>query len=483
MMEHVETLINRLAAVVWGPALLVLLLGAGGYFTLRTRFFQVTRWPTIWRRTFGTLFRGGRGRSGGLTPFRAMSVALASSVGTGNIVGVAAALMVGGPGAVFWMWVSAFLGMATKYAEVVLAQLYRRADGKGGYMGGPMYVIRDALGSPLLAGAFAALGMLASLGVGNMIQAGALSQVAVELTGAAPQFVGLAATAAAGVVVLGGARTVGRVTEALVPFMAGLYILGALAILAVHAGRIPASLALIFRDAFQPGPAAAGAGGFLLSQAVRTGLARGVFSNEAGLGSSAIAHAAADAKSPVEQGFWGTMEVFLDTLVICTLTALALLSSGVYSQWRALASAGILPVLAGAAGPASAAADPNAPLPLLAFSGTLGPWGGGLLGICTVLFALATILGWSFYGEACCRYLFARWERRAVLCYRVFYIAAVYLGCTWSFGLLWGLSDILNGLMAVPNLISLFLLSGAVVKATDGYFGKREKLRKPSLRL
>ncbi|MDR3207275.1 MAG: sodium:alanine symporter family protein [Oscillospiraceae bacterium] len=470
-----EQLINRLASVVWGPVMLALMLGAGLYFTLRGRCLQVRHWPTIWRRTFGDMIRGGRGRSAGITPFQAVSTALASTVGTGNIVGVAAVLMAGGPGAVFWMWVSAFLGMATKYAEVVLAQTYRRPDGRGGFLGGPMYVIRDALGRPLLAGAFAVLGMLASFGVGNMIQAGALSQAVVELTGASPRLVGLLAMAVAGAVVLGGARLVARVTETLVPFMAGLYILGALAILAVHIGRVPAALALIVREAFRPGPAAAGAGGFLLSRALRTGLARGVFSNEAGLGSAAIAHAAADAKSPVEQGFWGAMEVFLDTLVICTLTALALLSSGVYSRWQALVTAGALPALAEAAGPVSAAADPNAPLALLAFTGTLGPWGGMLLGICTTLFALATIIGWSFYGESCCRYLFPRWENRAVLCYRVVYIVAVYLGSTWSFGLLWGLSDVLNGLMAVPNLIALFLLSGIVVKATNSYFAEERR--------
>ncbi len=473
--------VDGLAAFVWGPVMLVLLLGVGLYFSARTGFLQVTRWRDVWRRTIGDLLRGGAKKSEGITPFQAVSTALASSVGTGNIIGVAAALMSGGPGAIFWMWVSAFLGMMTKYAEVVLAQKYRRPDGQGGFLGGPMYVIRDGLKWPRMAWAYALLCMLASFGVGNMIQTGAIAQAVTGIAPVSPAVVGLITMVLAGTVVLGGTRTIARVTEKLVPFMAGLYIACTLVILALNAARILPSLMLIFREAFRLKPMAAGAGGYLLTRALQVGLARGVFSNEAGLGSAAIAHAAADAKHPAEQGFWGAMEVFLDTIVICTLTALAILASGVYERWQMLAAAGILPAggpgLGSLAAGAPASGD-SAPLALQAFTGTLGQTGGILLGVCTVLFALATIIGWSFYGEICCRYLFPKKEKLALWSYRIAYIGVIYLGATLNLNFLWSLSDVLNGLMAFPNLIALFMLCGVVVKATKQYFdrGRRGRL-------
>ncbi len=469
-----EKLVTALASVIWGPIMIALLLGVGLYYTVRTQFLPVRHFRLIWQKTMGGLLKGHRQKSEhGITPFQAVSTALASTVGTGNIVGVAAALMTGGPGAIFWMWVSALLGMATKYAEVVLAQTYREKDRKTGYVGGPMYVIRNGLNSPVLAGLFALLCMLASLGVGNMIQAGAISQAVTSLTPVPASLVGVVVMGLTGVVILGGTRVIARVTEKLVPLMAALYIGGTLLILIIHWQRVIPSLLLIFKEAFRLTPMAAGAGGYLLTRSLKVGLARGVFSNEAGLGSAAIAHAAADVKHPSEQGFWGAMEVFLDTIVICTLTALAILASGVFSRWQMLTQSGILPAVGPGIGSLTAGtpeAGESAPLALQAFTGSLGQAGGIVLGVCTVLFALATIMGWCFYGECCCRFLFRKNEKIALALYRVLYILVIYLGATLNLNLLWGLSDVLNGLMAFPNLVALFLLSGTVIKVTKQYF-------------
>ncbi|MDR0380922.1 MAG: amino acid carrier protein [Oscillospiraceae bacterium] len=439
---------------LWGPVMLALLLGAGVWLTARTGCLPLTRWRAMWRRTFGDLLAGRSSSAGGLTPFQAMSTALASTAGTGNVTGVAAALMAGGPGAVFWMWVSAFFGMATKYAEVVLAQRYRRRDGQGGYRGGPMYVLRDGLGLPRLAALFALAALPASVGMGNMVQSAALAQAAHGLWAVPVGRSGLAAALITALVVAGGARAVARTAQTLVPCVAGLYLLGALAVLALCCDRILPSLARIAQDAFALRPAAAGAGGYALSQALRVGLARGAFSNEAGLGSASIAHAAAGAREPVEQGFWGAMEVFLDTLVLCTLTALVILASGAFDAWRA-----------GAAGGAET-------LAISAFTRALGPAGAWLAGVCTILFALGSLLGWCFYGEQCCAYLFPGAARRARRLFRAGYIAAVYGGAVLRPALLWSLADLCNALMAVPNLTALFLLSGTVARMTRDYWSR-----------
>jgi len=459
MGDWLTNTIEALKDFVWGPAMMVLLLGAGLFFTVGGRFIQVTKWPEIWRQTFGGLLRGKAEKKGGVTPFQAVSTALASTVGTGNIVGVAAAMALGGPGAIFWMWVSAFLGMMTKYAEVVLAQIYRRPDGHGGYIGGPMYVIRDGLHNKLLAGIFAVFGLLASFGVGNMIQVVAIVKTVGPMTNLPNQTIGLATMLITGAVILGGAKVIIKVTEKLTPFMAGLYILAALMIILLNTKNLPQAFGLIFKDAFKPIPAVAGIGGFLLTNTLREGLACGMFSHEAGMGSSAIAHASANVDDPVKQGFWGTMEVFIDTIVMCTLTALAILTSGVYI--RSVPGAGDTPNLA-----------------LFAFTKTFGSTGGLVLGISTALFAIGAIIGWQFYGEACCRYLFPRSEKRIAFGYRLFYIAAVFVGSTQTLDLLWNLCKALNGLMAIPNLIALFLLSGVLFKATKRYFEKEKMSRK-----
>ncbi len=446
-MDAVEQFLDAVGAVVWGPVLLILLIGAGLYFTLGTRALAFRRFGLFWRVTFGALGKKKNGNTGGITPFQAVSTALASTVGTGNVVGVSAALILGGPGAIFWMWVSAALGMMTKYAEVVLALKYRTKDKDGGWMGGPMFVIARGLKKPLLAGVFALFGMLASFGIGNMTQANALAGAVSELVPVSRPVIGLVLMVLAGLVIFGGIRGISRVTSFLVPFMAGFYILGCLAVLVLQAQEIPRAFALIFREAFRVPAMAGGLAGYTMARALRIGVARGVFSNEAGLGSAAIAHAAADAHDPVEQGLWGAMEVFLDTLVICTLTALVILTSGVFAPGAA----------------------PDAPLTLLAFENVLGPWGRDVVGLSVSLFAVATILGWCYYGETCCAFLFRRAQARARRIYRLFYLAAIFLGANARLGVVWGLSDILNGLMALPNLIALFCLSGLVFRETRRY--------------
>ncbi len=459
-------LVESAQRMVWGPVMMVLLLGAGLYFTVRTGFFQLRHAKRIWNRTLGDLLHGRAQKSeNGMTPFQAMSTALASTVGTGNIVGVAGALMLAGPGAVFWMWVSALLGAMTKYAEVVLAQKYRRPDGKGGHMGGPMVVMRDGLKRPRLGALYAILCLVASLGVGNMVQSSAATEVVTASWPVSPSVVGLILAVVVGAVVVGGARSIARVTERLVPFMALLFLVFALIVIGCHADRVIPAFASIFREAFRFGPMAAGAGGYLLSRTLRVGLARGVFSNEAGLGSAAIAHAAAEVKEPVEQGFWGIMEVFLDTIVICTVTALVILTSGVYSLSPLPAapseiSSGALtslPVLS------------EQPLAMQAFTGTLGSVGGFVLTVCTVLFAVATIIGWYYYGEVCVGYLFTKSQKRARYAYRLFYVLAVYPGAVMRVDVVWQLADVLNGLLALPNMLSLLLLSGVVFAETKRY--------------
>ncbi len=464
-------LTSGLQRIVWGPVMIVLLMGAGVYFSLGTGFMQLRSFGLIVRKTLGNLFAGRGEKTRGISPFAAVSTALASTVGTGNIVGVAAALTLGGPGAIFWMWVSAFLGMMTKYAEVVLAQKFRRPDGRGGFFGGPMYAMRDGLGRPGLAGLYATLCLLASMGVGNMVQSGAISETVRSVFPVSSALIGLIVTLLSGAVILGGVRSIARVTEKLVPFMALLYIGLSVLILFCQYQRILPALASIVREAFRFGPIAAGTGGYALSRTLTVGLARGVFSNEAGLGSASIAHAAADAAHPVEQGFWGAMEVFLDTIVICTITALVILCSGAYVFPGAIPPPDplVIPMTVADAGVLSAAMPQTMPLTTQAFVSTLGTWGGILLMVCTVLFALATIIGWSFYGDTCCVYLFPKKQRLARRVYRLLYLVFVYAGAQIRVDLIWHVSDIFNGLLAIPNLISLFLLSGIVFSTTRAY--------------
>lgn len=410
---------------VWGVPAMALLLAVGICMSITTRFVQVRKLGASLRQVGWSLRRP----SGGVSSFQAVCTALAATVGTGNIAGVAGAIALGGPGAVFWMWISAFFGMATKYAEVVLAMGYR----KGG-AGGPMYYIERGMGKKWLAVLFAWFAMLASLGIGNMAQ---VNTIAVSIRSALPRWqpeplallTGLAAAVLVGAVTLGGARQVGQVMERLVPMVAVCYLLGSGAVLAAHASRLPAVFSSIFREAFSP-RAAIGGG---MGAAIRWGVSRGIFSNEAGLGSAPMAHAAADAR-PRDQGLLGIFEVFLDTVVLCTLTALTILVSGV-------------PVPYGQSAGANLATE--------ALATVFGSHASGMMAVCLSLLALATLVSWQLYGVRCAGYLFGT---RGEQIYRLIYLAVIVLGATMDLAWAWTLSDLFNGLMALPNLAALLAL-------------------------
>ncbi len=436
---------------VWGPPMLVALVGTGVFLTFRARFFQVRKFGFAMRNTIA-LVLGGRSRKAderNISPFQAVSTALASTVGTGNIVGVATAITVGGPGAVFWMWVSAFFGMMTKFAEIVLALKYRETNAQGQYAGGPMYYIKNGLRQPWLAAVFAVFATLATFGIGNMTQANSVATAFESSFGISPAVMGLVLVVLTAVVILGGIKSIARVTERLVPFMAVFYVLLSLVLLAINIGELLPSLSLIVHAAFNPEAAFGGAAGYTIVSAIRMGVARGVFSNEAGLGSAPIAHAASNAREPVEQGLWGIFEVFVDTIVICTMTALVIMTTGVWQGTQT-----------------------GAALTIAAFNhGLPGTFGGVGLTIGLALFAYSTILGWSYYGEKSLEYLFRNTGKTttAILVYRIVFVAAVFVGSVGGLHTVWDLADTLNGLMAIPNLIAVLLLSGVVIGEMKSY--------------
>ncbi len=433
-------MLQTLSDLLWGVPTMALMLLVGLVMTIRTRFVQV--------RKLGASFRF-VGRSitaptDGVSPFQAVCTALAATVGTGNIAGVAGALALGGPGAVFWMWVSAFLGMATKYAEVVLAMAYRRKSGEH-WQGGAMYCIRDGMGKPGLAALFAVFTVLASFGMGNMAQ---VNTIAASVRTALPNLrpeplllcTGMAVSVLVVLVTTGGARRIGTVMERLVPVVAVAYLFGSAAVLASHWERIPLAFSAIFRGAFSPKALLGGGAGIGLRQAMRWGISRGVFSNEAGLGSAPMAHASAEAK-PEEQGLMGIFEVFLDTIVLCTLTALTILVSGV-------------PIPYGeAAGVELAAA---------ALETVFGGSAAGLLSVCVTLLALATLISWQLYGARCAAFLFGG---RGEAVYRLLYAAVILLGATMELSAAWTVSELFNGLMVLPNLFMLLALRKDIVSS------------------
>ena len=441
---------EAVSRIVWGPGMLLLLMGTGVWLTLRLRWVQLTRFPLMMRKTLGSLSRGRRAaRGGNLTPFQAMTTALAGTVGTGNIAGVTGAIFLGGPGAVFWMWVAAFFGMATKMVEIVLAVDYRETDAGGGHRGGPMYYMERGLGARWLALLFSLAGGLAAFGIGNVAQSCEIAAAMEGLLGWRPGVTGLLLTLVVGAALLGGIRRIGRVTAGLVPFMALLYLAAGAAVILPRLPQVPAALAAIFRGAFSPAAVGGGTAGWLL--AMRQGIARGVFSNEAGLGSAPMIHAAADTDQPVEQGMWGVFEVFADTIVICTVTALVVLLSG------------ILEVPGGLDAYPSAGAAATA-----AFQRTLpGGLGDTVLQISMLCFALSTILSWSCYGQLCWGYLTGN---RALPLYRICFALVCAAGAVGGGQLMWDLSDTLNGLMAIPNLIAL---SGGAVRRIRRYFARQ----------
>ncbi|SES74070.1 alanine or glycine:cation symporter, AGCS family [Natronincola peptidivorans] len=443
----IESLNSTINGLVWGPYMLILLVGTGVFFSFKTNFLQIREFGFTMKETLMKIFdKPEDSQEGDITPFQALATALAATIGTGNIAGVATAIAIGGPGAIFWMWVSAFFGMMTKFAEVVLAIKYREKNAEGSFVGGPMYYIEKGLGLKWLAVIFSIFGALAAFGIGNMVQSNSVAAALGEYN-VPPLVTGIALAVAAGAVILGGLKRIASVTERIVPVMAVFYIIGAVIILITHIGQIPAAFGLIFKHAFTPASAVGGFTGAVVMQAMRFGVARGVFSNEAGLGSAPIAHAAARTDHPVRQGLWGIFEVFADTIVICTLTALAIISTGVWSS--------------GVTGAALTTSAFNKGLP--------GP-GGVIVAIGILFFAFSTILSWAYYGEKCAEHILGSGINKF---YRILWLPLIIVGAVGSLDLIWDIADTLNGLMAVPNLIGLLGLSGVVIKLTKEFFTEK----------
>jgi AGCS family alanine or glycine:cation symporter len=459
MLESFAKLVGDLDGIVWGPYVLIpLLLIVGVVMTVGLRFMSWRQIP----HAFAIMWRGRRHdpeHKGELTPFRALMTSLAATVGTGNIVGVATAILLGGPGAVFWMWVTGFLGMATKFCEATLAVKYREVTPDGKFVGGPMYYIKNGLGPnwKWMATLFAIFGTVASFGIGNMTQANAITANVVNLAGTynvslSPWVVAILLLVLAGAVLLGGLKRIGAVAGTLVPVMAVVYVIGGLIVLGANIDKVPGAIGLIFECAFKGTAAVGGFAGAGVAMAIRFGMARGMFSNEAGLGSAPIAHATAIVDNPVKQGLLGMIDPFLDTIIICTMTALVILVSG---QWMA---PGIAEAGAGT-------------LTSQAFSTAMGDFGTWLVTIGLLLFAFSTILGWCVYGERCVIYLFGH---QASMPFRVVFTLVVPVGALAKLSLVWDLSDLFNGLMALPNLIALLLLSPVVFKMAREYFSENK---------
>ena len=455
-MESLNAMVNSLNGLVWGPPMLALILGTGLFLMLGLKFMPLTKIIPGFRLLWQGRKKGAEG-SGEISPFQALMTCLAATVGTGNIAGVATAIFLGGPGALFWMWCTALVGMATKYAEVVLAVHYREVDDRGEHVGGPMYAIKNGLGRKWLwlGGAFALFGGFAGFGIGNMVQVNSMAQALSSTFGVPAWLTGVVSMVLVGLVILGGIRRIGKVAATLVPLMCVIYILGAVVVLAMNYQAIPDAFALIFHHAFNPVAATGGFAGAAVMAAIRFGVARGIFSNEAGLGTAGIAQAAGTTDSPVRSGLIGMLGTFIDTLIICTLTGLAIITTGVWTS--------------GVSGAALSAA---------AFEAAMPGFGGALLSIALVVFAFTTILGWSYYGEKCWEYMVGT---RAILPYRLLWVLAVPFGAVAQLDFAWLLSDTLNGLMAIPNLIALLLLSPVVIKLTRNYFAKPQAAEQVAL--
>ena len=445
--------------VLWGPPMLIFLVGVGLYITFRIRFLQFTRFGLMWRETAAKIFRRGSGADGDVTPFQAMSVAMGGTVGVGNIAGVATAIALGGPGAIFWMWISGVVGMGTKFAEVVLGVHYRKRDGDGPMMGGAMMYITRGMGKRWkpLAVLFCIFGALAGLGIGNMVQAHEVTAGVERLFGGDSStgplwqvrwWTGGLLGLTVGLVTLGGIKRIANVAMFCVPFMCTLYMLAAFVVIAMYITDVPQILSMIVQKAFTPAAAFGGAAGAGMMMAIRYGIARGVFSNEAGLGSSPMAHATAKTDHPARQGLWGVFEVFFDTIIMCTATALVILLTGVWTG------------TSGATG---------AKLTINAFSVPFGDTIGiSLVTFCMILTAYDTILAWCFYGETCCSFVLGH-SKTVRTTYRVLWLPFILIGALWKSDTIWDVSDTLNALMAIPNLIALFALTGVVVVLTRGF--------------
>ena len=464
-MEKILEVLSRALSFIYDNILsitmMVMLIIVGIFLTVRTRGLQFRRFGYVMKNTVGSLFNSDvHKKDGGVSPFQAVTTALAGTIGTGSIAGLATALVLGGPGAVFWMWVSALVGMVTKYSEITLALRYRERGEDGILRGGPMYYIKNGLGSRWLAAAFAVFAMIACIGTGNTTQSNCISGVLYSSFDIPLWVTGAILTATVGAVIIGGVKRIASVNEKLVPFMAVFFILASITALCFNASKIPEAFALIFREAFNFKAAFGGVAGYGILSALRYGVARGVFSNEAGLGSAPIAHSASNTDDPAKQGLWGIFEVFITTIIICTMSALVVLTSDVYMK---AFSVGLRPEVNGAA--LSSAAYGEA----LPYVGSIG------VATSTVFFALSTILGWAYYGEVCAGYLFERHSKTAVLIYRIIYVAFVFVGSVASIDIVWLIADCFNALMALPNLIALIALSGVVIEVTREHFKKQDQ--------
>ena len=456
--------LSELSGILWGGPLLAAFLLVGGYYSLRTGFFQIFRFPLWWRASVGALLRRRkREKSGGVTQLQALSTALAATIGTGSIAGVAAAIFYGGPGAVLWMWVSALLGMMTGCAEKILAVRHRERGPDGQWRGGPMEYIRKGLNLPGLAKLYALLCVAETLAGGNLAQSNSIATSLASAAGTDRLAVGVVLAVVVSVVLVGGIRRVGRLSELLVPLMAFLFLGAGSVVIACHAQAIPDALADIVRYAFQP---RAAVGGYSMGLALRYGVARGVFTNEAGLGMSAIAHACADVEDPAEQGMWGIFEVFFATLVICTVTALVILTSGVYTPEAALE------LIASGTVPDKAL---GAPLTAAGFATVLGRAGEWIVAVSLILFAFTSLLGAGYYGR---RGLESLTGSRLILgLYHLVFPGCVILGAVADLSAVWELVDLLNGLLAIPNLAALLLLSPEVLRLLEPWATRHHRAR------
>lgn len=463
---------SAINSFVWGPIMLVLMVGTGMYLSYRAGFIQFRYLKYVLNKTIGGALRGEQSSKDGdnISPFQAMTTALASTIGTGNIVGVATAIGVGGPGAVFWMWFSALFGMMTKYSEIVLSLKFREKDDMGMYKGGPMYYLKNGVGKkfPKLGIAmgtfFSFFAAIACLGTGNMTQGNAIASSMQDTFGISPYVTAVVLTICVAAVIIGGIKSISKFTEKVVPAMALFYIVFAIIIIVMNFREIPHALYAIFMGAFNPKAVFGGAAGVTIMKVIQMGIARGVFSNEAGLGSAPIAHAASSTKDPVEQGIWGIFEVFIVTFIICSMTALVILTSVDPATGEYIWAAGQYS---------------GAVLTLKAFEfGLPGKIGSIGLSIALTMFAMSTTLGWCYYGETSWGFLLRNHDKArhiAIWVYRALYVVCVFLGCVASLDLVWGISDTFNGLMAIPNLCGILLLSGVVFKETKRYFGKVEE--------
>ena len=460
MLSTIESVNNVVNNFIWGVPAMICIIGVGLLLSVRTGFIQIRKFPYAMKVTIGRMLRKKDATDGAMTPFQAVCTALAATVGTGNIAGVAGAIAIGGPGAVFWMWISAILGMCTKFTEVTLAVHFRERNKKGDYVGGPMYYIKNGLSKKwqILAILYSAFGVLTVFGTGNATQVNTITtaiDTALINFNIIPEsasktlnlVLGIVIMLLVGMVLLGGIKRIGSVSEKLVPFMALLYIVLAIGVVVLNFERVPAVFHDIVYGAFNPAAVTGGViGSFFLS--LKKGVSRGIFSNEAGLGTGSIAHACADTSKPVKQGMFGIFEVFADTIVICTLTALVILVSGV-------------PVNYGAAA--------GAELTISGFTSTYGNWVSVFTAVAMCCFAFSTIIGWGLYGARCIEFLFSE---KVVKPFMIAYSLVAIIGATFDLGLLWSIAETFNGLMVIPNLIAVFLLSGVVVKMTKEYFAK-----------